>query len=193
MLKFAALPQERTLTVTVTPHQSSGPEYLPQTSLTHPSGVKVVSKCLDSCAETLPLSTFPAYLCRICEGDRRGSNPRPSLEPQSADTRFYVRQRGANKPCQWTEDFLYSEYSAYLSEERADERTRTADLISLRVITHALQGFAQACISCKAKRFNRLWVAPCCTVLRSRCCQSGVNTILLAELPRSSCRGRGRG
>src|SRR5215204_711894 len=28
---------------------------------------------------------------------------------------------------------------------RADERTRTADLISLRVITHALQGFAWAC------------------------------------------------
>jgi PAS domain-containing protein len=35
------------------------------------------------------LSTFPAYLCRTCEGDRRDSNPRPS-EPQSADTRFWA-------------------------------------------------------------------------------------------------------
>jgi hypothetical protein len=28
---------------------------------------------------------------------------------------------------------------------RADERTRTADLLQLRVISQALQGFAQAC------------------------------------------------
>jgi len=33
------------------------------------------------------LSTFPAYLRRIRQGDRRDSNPRPS-EPQSADPCF---------------------------------------------------------------------------------------------------------
>jgi hypothetical protein len=30
-------------------------------------------------------------------------------------------------------------------DKRADERTRTADLVSLRVIHQALQGVAQAC------------------------------------------------
>ena len=32
---------------------------------------------------TIPVTT------NLCEGDRGGSNPRPSLEPQSAVTRFY--------------------------------------------------------------------------------------------------------
>jgi hypothetical protein len=54
---------------------------------------------------------------------------------------------------------------------RADERTRTADLTSLRVIIQALQGFAEACISRISKRFSLLRVALCCTVLRSRWCQ----------------------
>jgi hypothetical protein len=42
--------------------------------------------------------------------------------------------------------FSEAEYSAYLSRiERADERTRTADLISLRVRNRALPGIAAAC------------------------------------------------
>jgi hypothetical protein len=58
---------------------------------------------------------------------------------------------------------------------RADERTRTAFLISLRVIIEALQGFAEACKSPISKPFTFLRLAECCTVLRSRWCQSGIN------------------
>ena len=44
---------------------------------------------------------------------------------------------------------------------QGDERTRTADLISLRVIGHALQGFAKGC-KC---RIDRRLSAPDCPVL----------------------------
>jgi hypothetical protein len=45
------------------------------------------------------------------------------------------------------------EYSAYVSRlRRADERTRTADLISLRVIGRALQGVSRGC---KHRIYNR--------------------------------------
>jgi hypothetical protein len=45
---------------------------------------------------------------------------------------------------------------------------------SLRVIGQALQGFARGCKSRISKRLSLLQVAACCTVLRPRCCQSGV-------------------
>ena len=57
---------------------------------------------------------------------------------------------------------------------RADERTRTADLLPLRVITQALQRFVQGCKYPISKPVSFLCLAPCCTVLRSRWCQSGV-------------------
>ena len=54
------------------------------------------------------------------------------------------------------------EYSYYLSRlERADERARTADLLQLRVISHALQGFAQACKSRIPKPLSFLRLALC--------------------------------
>jgi hypothetical protein len=43
--------------------------------------------------------------------------------------------------------------SHFAGKKRADERTRTADLISLRVIIQALQGFAQGCKSPNLKGF----------------------------------------
>jgi hypothetical protein len=46
---------------------------------------------------------------------------------------------------------------------------------SLRVIHQALQGVAQPCNSPISRRFSLLWVAACCTVLRSRWYQSGIN------------------
>jgi hypothetical protein len=64
-------------------------------------------------------------------------------------------------------------------KQRADERTRTADLTSLRVISQALQGFAQECKSCISKGVSFLCLAACGTVLRSRWCQSGVKIILV--------------
>ena len=45
---------------------------------------------------------------------------------------------------------------------------------SLRVIIHALQGRARACKSRVFKPASFLCLALCCTVLRSRWCQSGV-------------------
>ena len=70
--------------------------------------------------------------------------------------------------------------AAYLSRlVRADERTRTADLVSLRVIGHALQRLAQDCKSRISKRLSLLRVAPCCTVLRSRWYQSGIKDALV--------------
>jgi hypothetical protein len=63
----------------------------------------------------------------------------------------------------------------YTDSGRADERTRTAYPCSLRVIIHVLLGFAQACKSHILKPVSFLRLAQCCTVLRSRWCQSGVN------------------
>jgi hypothetical protein len=62
------------------------------------------------------------------------------------------------------------------TKERADERTRTADLVSLGVIGRALQGFAQACKSRISRRLSLLRFAACCTVLRSRWYQIGIKT-----------------
>jgi hypothetical protein len=61
-------------------------------------------------------------------------------------------------------------------KKRADERTRTADLISLRVIGHALQGLAEACKCRISKRLSLLGVSACCTVLRSQWYQIGIRT-----------------
>src|SRR5215217_3305389 len=55
-----------------------------------------------------------------------------------------------------------------MRNERADERTRTADLVSLRVIGHALHGLAGVCKSLIDKPVPLLGLAQCCTVLRSR-------------------------
>ena len=61
------------------------------------------------------------------------------------------------------------------AKKRADERTRTADLISLRVIGHVLHGCAGSCKSRIFRGVSFLRVALCCTALRSQWCQSGVN------------------
>jgi hypothetical protein len=62
------------------------------------------------------------------------------------------------------------------ANKRADERTRTADLISLRVITQALQGVAEVCKSRISRQLSLLRVALCCTVLRSRWYKSGIKS-----------------
>jgi hypothetical protein len=65
----------------------------------------------------------------------------------------------------------------YLQEKkRADERTRTADLISLRVCGQGLQRLARGCKSRIFKRLSLLRAAACCTVLRSRWYQIGIRT-----------------
>ena len=62
---------------------------------------------------------------------------------------------------------------------RVDERARTAYPCSLRVITQALQGWAGGCKSRIFRRHSLLWVAGCCTVLRSRWYQGGIDFILI--------------
>jgi hypothetical protein len=58
--------------------------------------------------------------------------------------------------------------SAYVSRiERADERTRTADLISLRVRGQRLLSVALACNRRISKRFSVPCIAHYCTVLRA--------------------------
>jgi hypothetical protein len=72
--------------------------------------------------------------------------------------------------------------------KRADERTRTADLLQLRVIIHVLQGLAEGCNSRLSKPISLLRVAACCTVLRSRWCQSGVrNPCITSRQSRCKC------
>jgi hypothetical protein len=67
------------------------------------------------------------------------------------------------------------EQSPSASRDAACERTRTTDLLQLRVIIQALQGVAQGCKSRMSKGLPLLSFAQCCTVLRSQWCQSGVN------------------
>jgi hypothetical protein len=57
---------------------------------------------------------------------------------------------------------------------RADERTRTAFLLQLRVIGQVLQGFAWGCRCRISKPVSILRFAASCTVLRSRWYQSGI-------------------
>jgi hypothetical protein len=68
------------------------------------------------------------------------------------------------------------------AKKRADERTRTADLLHLRVMHQALQGCAE---DCKCRIFRGVsfpCLAEYCTVLRSRWYQSGIRS------PRTACR-----
>jgi hypothetical protein len=51
---------------------------------------------------------------------------------------------------------------------------------SLRVIGHVLQGLAGVCKPRISKGFSFLCLAVCCTVLRSRWYQSGINITLVS-------------
>src|SRR5215208_4840927 len=90
----------------------------------------------------------------------------------------HVSDGSVKRPRGIDETFHCTTNSAYLRGfGRTDEQTRTADPISLRVIIHALQGFARACKSPISKGFSPLRLSMCCTVLRSRWCQSGVKKL----------------
>src|SRR5215213_12023562 len=79
-----------------------------------------------------------------------------------------------------------------MRNERADERTRTADLTSLRVINRVLQGLTGVCKSPIDKPVSLLCLASRCTVLRSRWCQNGVDRARITRRPflhaRCECR-----
>jgi hypothetical protein len=52
---------------------------------------------------------------------------------------------------------------------------------SLRVISQALQGVAGVCKCRISREVSFLWLALCCTVLRSRWCQSGVRSLWISR------------
>jgi hypothetical protein len=92
----------------------------------------------------------------------------------------YCRRTADNAPDTNIGDFTF--LRVLQEKKRADERTRTADLISLGVIIHTLQGFAEGCKCRISKPYSLLRLAVRCTVLRSRWCQSGVNFTLVSAL-----------
>jgi hypothetical protein len=61
-----------------------------------------------------------------------------------------------------------------LDRERRRADSNRLPLLQVRVIGHVLQGFARACKCRISKPVSLLCLAQCCTVLRSRWCQSGV-------------------
>src|SRR5215212_10431087 len=71
---------------------------------------------------------------------------------------------------------LLHDLSANLRENRADERTRTAYPCSLRVCGQWLLGVARGCKSPISKGVSFLYIAVCCTVLRSQWYQIGIRT-----------------
>ena len=77
-------------------------------------------------------------------------------------------KRGVKLPISIARNVARPAYSAYLYRlGRADERTRTANPMSLRVIIQQLHRIAQLCTSLISKRFSLLQLAHRCTVLRS--------------------------
>jgi hypothetical protein len=97
-----------------------------------------------------------------------------------ACSHFALRLRVSPENEAWTKGGCA--YSVCLCRiERADERTRTADLISLRVIHRALQGFARASKSRVSRRLSLLGIAPRCTLLRSRWYRSGVDITFVPD------------
>jgi hypothetical protein len=84
----------------------------------------------------------------------------------------YCYPTAAKAPDNQTEGFLF--LWVLQVKKRANERTRTADLL----ITSDPSGVAWVCLGLQSpifKGFSFLWIAPGCTVLRSRWCQSGAN------------------
>jgi hypothetical protein len=103
----------------------------------------------------------------------------------------------AQTPCSWrgrSLGLLAQASLPWLRFNRQQKRNRvpTSGLeplsCSLRVMTQALQRFARACKTRISRRLSLLRVAACCTVLRSRWCQNGVNITLVSRqrLPRIS-------
>jgi hypothetical protein len=78
---------------------------------------------------------------------------------------------------------FYLQIATLLESRRAD--SNRLPLLQLRVIIHALQGFAHSCNSRISKGFSFLWLALCCTVLRSLWYQGGIKG--LPRMHRDCC------
>ena len=68
------------------------------------------------------------------------------------------------------------------SREPTSGHKNRLPLLQLRVTSQVLQGLAGVCKSRISRLISFLWFALCCTVLRSRWCQSGVKMSLGAQV-----------
>jgi hypothetical protein len=120
----------------------------------------------------------------LAQRDPIRSRPHRRRDKQDTSPLTPVRVKlGQKAPGRGPEAFLSREFGLYIGNSRADERTRTADLLSLIVVMRALQGFAQSCESAISKQVSFSCLASCCTVLRSRWCQSGVKRRWIKRRP----------
>jgi hypothetical protein len=92
--------------------------------------------------------------------------PYPSAQP--------YKRCGFNKHTNGKSGFSYSQHRLIYVGKREPTSGLEPLTRSLRVIIQALQGFAQGCKSPISKSLSFLCFARCCTVLRSRWCQSGI-------------------
>jgi hypothetical protein len=70
-----------------------------------------------------------------------------------------------------------------LSTSRSESRRADSNSLTL-LITSVQSVVAEGCKSRISKRLSSLRVARCCTVLRSRWCQCGVNLLLVSTFAR---------
>jgi hypothetical protein len=110
------------------------------------------------------------------------------LKPSKRHAGKPLYQTGCSMGCStWSpETSGYSLYHLRFTCKTALVESRRADsnrlsLLQLGVISQALQGFAKACKPLISGQLSLLGLAVCCTVLRSRWYQSGIN-IMLASL-----------
>ena len=104
-----------------------------------------------------------------CES-RRGQGP---FDQRPLASGWHQESRGLT----WAFSISSRFTCKWKQKQRAGERTRTADLISLRVLSQAFQRFAQACKTRIYRPISFLCLAAYCTVLRSRWCQSGIKSV----------------
>src|SRR5215210_7374070 len=91
---------------------------------------------------------------------REQSNPNAASRDQNGANKNPLHCRGFYRPPGFPANRLTPE------SRRADSNRLL--LLQLRVIGHVLQGLAQECKRRISKPFALLWLAQCCTVLRSR-------------------------
>jgi hypothetical protein len=89
--------------------------------------------------------------------------------------RSYCCPTAANALSSVLEILLFGGFAGKKESRRAD--SNRLPLLQLRVIIQKLQGLAHPCNFRISKRLYRLRFAGCCTVLRLRWYQSGINII----------------
>jgi hypothetical protein len=103
---------------------------------------------------------------------REQSNPNAASRDQNGANKNPLHHRGFYRPPG------FSCKSPHDTEPTSGLEPLTC---SLRVINRVFHGLAGVCKTRISRRLSLLWLAPCCTALRSRWCQSGVNRGIAAS------------